>query len=623
MSFKFDAKKFKKVGGDKDHTILQHAEGHTLHVAHKALSPDHRAMLQAIPMSDGGEVKKPEDSNMDKGMKSIRDAFGPKQPKPKPAPQTQPMADGGPVKPIEETLQEAGVPPLAAQAEAAPSPDSMPQVDPIAAQKQALYNQQVSAMKPDVVGGMSTQQVQPGEQFGAKGEQPETFNADAWKKAEDKFKADEDTRTAQGQQIAAKATEENAVRQRAGLAPLPLPPGAVPAADRTPQGQIPATGQPEAPKSPTDPYGTEAYYNAYTKGLGEQKAGMQQQALAEQQQGKNTADLLAHQVEQQNQQVATFQSHVAELNKEREAFIKDVQNSHIDPEHYMSSMDTGGKISTAIGLILGGLGGGLSGGGGNQALTFLNSQIDRDVNAQKAELGKKENLLSANMKQFGNLRDATDMTRVMQMDVISNQMKQEAAKAQGPLAKARLLQAAGQLDQQAAPILSQMAMRKTLLSGMKSGQSSPEQVIRMVVPEHQQKEAYNELKEAQTVVKAKDRILGGYDQLTKLQTVGSRVSSPVQSGRQIDAIIGSIVPGLSKETAGKFTEEDAKFIDKLMPRPGNTDETNKKNRAALTKLITEKMHFPQLKAYGIDLSNHGLYDITGKPKVNAQAPVIK
>jgi len=53
----------------------------------------------------------------------------------------------------------------------------------------------------------------------------------------------------------------------------------------------------------------------------------------------------------------------------------------------------------------------------------LNRQIDRDIDAQKATLGRKESLLSANMRQFGNLHDATQMTKVMQTDIVSNQLK--------------------------------------------------------------------------------------------------------------------------------------------------------------------------------------------------------
>jgi len=54
---KLDYKKFKKISGDKHHTILAHPDGHEIKVAHSGLSKDMRKQLDAIPkMAEGGEV---------------------------------------------------------------------------------------------------------------------------------------------------------------------------------------------------------------------------------------------------------------------------------------------------------------------------------------------------------------------------------------------------------------------------------------------------------------------------------------------------------------------------------------------------------------------------------------
>jgi hypothetical protein len=124
------------------------------------------------------------------------------------------------------------------------------------------------------------------------------------------------------------------------------------------------------------------------------------------------------------------------LEQERQRLMRDLADGHIDPNHFMGSMDTSSKVTTAIGLILGGMGGGLT-GQGNPVQAFLDKQIDRDIQAQQANLNKKESLLSANLKQFGNLRDATEMTRVMMMDGVKLGLQKAAAQAQDPIAKAR------------------------------------------------------------------------------------------------------------------------------------------------------------------------------------------
>jgi hypothetical protein len=70
------------------------------------------------------------------------------------------------------------------------------------------------------------------------------------------------------------------------------------------------------------------------------------------------------------------------------------------------------------------------------------------------------------------LRDATDMTRVMQNDIVANQLREQAAKAQSPLAVARANEALGKLHMDSSQMLGQMAMRKTLLSAAGQGDMS-------------------------------------------------------------------------------------------------------------------------------------------------------
>lgn len=54
MSFKLDASKFKKIGGDRESTTLRHKDGHELTISHKLLSPKTRAQIAEIPHFEGG-----------------------------------------------------------------------------------------------------------------------------------------------------------------------------------------------------------------------------------------------------------------------------------------------------------------------------------------------------------------------------------------------------------------------------------------------------------------------------------------------------------------------------------------------------------------------------------------
>lgn len=393
-------------------------------------------------------------------------------------------------------------------------------------------------------------------------------------------------------------------------APQPQPEAA--AAPQAPQQPPSAPGaQPQQP--PQDLYGTEAYSKIYEKGLGEQEAGIRQQAQGEAQLGHLQSQALEQQMQTERELSSSFQSHYHELQSERDAFVHDLQNQHIDANHYLGSMDTGGKIATALGLIMGGLGSGLT-GQPSAALTFLNNQIDRDINAQRANLGKSETLLNANMRQFGNMRDATEMTRVMMLDVAKNQLAQAAAKTTDKMAQARARQEIGHLEQQAAPIMSQIAMRKSILGGMQNGKVDPSQVIRMVVPAERQSEAYKELKEAEALGKGRDNVIKAIDKVSQLNTVGNRMMSPIQSGRQIKAIVQPIIAELSKATAGRFTEQDSKMLESLFPEAGDTNESVSVKRAAAIKLLNEKMNFPLLDSYGIHMgAQQGASPIKERP----------
>ncbi len=305
--------------------------------------------------------------------------------------------------------------------------------------------------------------------------------------------------------------------------------------------------------------------------------------------------------------------------------MDDYKAGHVDPSRFLSSQTTGQRIMTGIGLILGGMGGGIL-GQENPALKMLNAQIDRDIKAQETELGKKDNLLTANFRQYGNIKDAAQMTEVMQTDILKNQIAESAAKSQDPIVKARAKQAIGELDMKNANLLSQIAMRRTL-SGSAGG--DPATKLRMltmtgIIPEGQVGPAYKELEEAQTTTHFKDNVLSAFDQLDKINTVSGSLTSPLQTPKQVDAIKKPIIAALSKGTAGRFTEADAGFLESIFPAKGDNKETIQLKRNRLEKLVAEKMNFPILRSYGISLGNEpqaSRYGAGGEKKIQLGAPV--
>ena len=411
----------------------------------------------------------------------------------------------------------------------------------------------------------------------------------------------------------------------------PAAQAAVPApAPQQQVGPAPASIAPGGLQQATAPQdimgiGMDQYQQNMMHGIGEQKAGISQEAAAQAQLGQQ--QMAAEQEQQKFMQQANqeYQKHFQDLTNEYKNVQHDYEQQHINPNHYLENMSAGKKVATAIGLILGGMGGGLT-GQGNPAERFLQEQIQRDVEGQKANLGKTENLLSMNLRQFGNLHDATQMTMAMQNGIYSSKLRQAAAQAMDPQAKARALQAAGQLDLQAAPILQSIAQRKAMTGMINSAGENPASKIRAlsmfgIIPKGEDEKVYKELGEAQSMYKARDNVMSAMNQVAKLNTMGNRLQNPIQAGSQIDAIWDPMVAALSKESAGRFTEQDAGYLNALKPKLSDSDKTVQLKIQRANALISQKMHFPLLEAYGINPGAGARYNDQGASKIQLGRPV--
>lgn len=126
-----------------------------------------------------------------------------------------------------------------------------------------------------------------------------------------------------------------------------------------------------------------------------------------------------------------------------------ILDQKIDPNHYWEQKGTGGKISAAIGLILGGMGSGLT-RTPNAALEVIRESINRDLDAQKAELGKKATLLGLHMQQGQALQSAYQLARADMLDVAAAKIQMVGTKYAGDQAQAVAQGATAALQREAA-----------------------------------------------------------------------------------------------------------------------------------------------------------------------------
>lgn len=450
MSVRLDFSKFKKTKVDekKGVTTLESPDGHSVTIAHKALHPKMRKSLDSLPMhsdqrpmfAHGGEVGHP---CKNRACKSFGVAH--------PNCRCYGLAKGGEVGYM--------------------------------CSKDSMHKEDCEYFMPKYAEG--TLDVQPMDRYTRDSlSLPKTPEAAALMEERKAFvdKAIEDAQQSKMNQAALAGMAVDLP----GVTPPPSAPQAImPSEEPTvpaPSELMASTPMPSLPAStpmPSSPSGlsgkmgesSASLMDAYNK----QVAGHLAEADVAAKVAKEQATQLAANAKAQQELMASNDAKTKELDAERKAFVEDLKNGHVDPGRFMGNLSTDQKMSVSLGLALGGIGSTLA-GGPNQVMDFVNKLIDRDIDAQKADLGKRETLLSANLKQYGNLREATDMTRVMLLDHAKTTTEQIAAKNGGAMAKARAQVVIGQLEQQIAPSIMNMAFRQAAMSVM-SGSEQDDSAI--------------------------------------------------------------------------------------------------------------------------------------------------
>jgi tetratricopeptide (TPR) repeat protein len=205
-------------------------------------------------------------------------------------------------------------------------------------------------------------------------------------------------------------------------------------------------------------------YGMMESGIKQQTKAETDAALAHQNAYKEMLDANqardAAYIEKQQEINDNLSSEYSKLNQLTDSYNK---ASAVDPNRIYKNQTTGGKIQASIALILGGLGGALQGTGRNVALDMMNQAIDRDIDAQKADLSKKGssiqlqgNTIGQLRAQLGDLHSAETAYRKIALDNIEMRLNKDLAGVQGTMAEARGKQALGQIQVQKQMLQQQM-----------------------------------------------------------------------------------------------------------------------------------------------------------------------
>jgi len=182
---------------------------------------------------------------------------------------------------------------------------------------------------------------------------------------------------------------------------------------------------------------------------------------------ENLADT---QIKQQKKFLEDRQIMLQDSNKQIDKFVDDYSKSNIDPFRSIRDASTSRMFSGAIGLILSGIGSALT-GQPSQALMVIDRAIDRDIEAQKINIGKGKTILDIQLQKYGNEKDAVTATEVILGTQALAEMNKAIAMAKKPEIKSNL--EINMANLKSAILEKQMELRKYGLEARAIGYGEP------------------------------------------------------------------------------------------------------------------------------------------------------
>lgn len=234
-----------------------------------------------------------------------------------------------------------------------------------------------------------------------------------------------------------------------------------------------------------------AAYGATPQGMQDQAAQGQLDANKEQQrlalqQGDKDAAQATEEARIKDKALVDQQALAAQQEKARQVRLEQEQKLHtdytqavdaaakktIDPNRYWNNMSTGKHVSTAIAVMLSGIGQGLvaAGGGGqvnSAAMSMITSAIDRDVDAQKQDMAQANTTVNAKRNSFmdyhtltGDLDQAAALKKAEARVTVADQLDANAAHFKGQGAQIAAQSNAAALRYSANNIIADLANKK-------------------------------------------------------------------------------------------------------------------------------------------------------------------
>jgi hypothetical protein len=344
----------------------------------------------------------------------------------------------------------------------------------------------------------------------------------------------------------------------------------------------------------------------------QQIQGSQEQAKVEGEIGRQKAEAEAAAAQQLSKLNTDFNKFHTSANARNEQLMTDMlkPENQVNPNRYWDNKSTEGKITAIIGMALGGIGAGLS-HGPNLAINAINGAIDRDIDAQKANISNKNSLFSKNLEMLRSEESATAMTKSNLTAIAAATVGKITGQNAGPQAQAiskqLTAQLVGQFDSINKDAAAKHAMSKyvsDMMGGgagttapppMNVGEIKPEQFVRL--PNGQWRLA-NSLEDEKELRKAQENLQEINSKIQEMRRFreehGATLGTPLYKStadEQGTRLKNDLILNFGKlENLVRFTPEEKHLYETLVSHPGrlNADKFNS-NMGDLERMVRDKL----------------------------------
>jgi len=322
---------------------------------------------------------------------------------------------------------------------------------------------------------------------------------------------------------------------------------------------------------------------------------------------ENTRAQLEKMESQETKRKAEIEAQIGQLQEMED----DIINQKIDPNHFWSKDSDAKNVGFAIAMLAHSIGNQMQGGDPGNTMRLVNGMIDRDIDAQKAELAKKKNLLGSKRNSLGLMqarfrddRSAEDAQRSVMATGLAQQLGVLSDRAGNIQKKQALINAKNQLIQYAQSRKDEIWYKQQTL-GIQRYQAETQRakVAGAAGAKQLSQPTVEKITNIDASIKDIDRLEAEFMDKTGWASIFNQFV-PGSDAKEYKLSAQAAIVAMVKNISGaQVSEKELERIKNLYPKPGTWDSDGKVMFRALREMVTQKrnQYVSGLGASGYDV----------------------